>query len=299
VALEPLAASEKPSLRVAVGCADPEPKGPEDGLVINVDGPEVLPPGPVKKRTDESGRNIVEQVEYPITPGAHTIRVRITDCQPRDTAIDVDPTRGADVSGALESSKFILFRGPQGSPGWFRGSAGLWLAGGEAQAHAPEHYSSHGLSVTGIALDVGLVDRWFGLYFNAAYGAGSFTRDTFNDTVHVLPSTASVTWEQLFMRLGPRFPFNVAAIGFGPLIGIHELDLDKVRTGKPAAIFGSFTEIDVQPLCDWGVFALGHVAKPSDDDQAVGGIQIGAFWEPNARCRWERATKFGLRAKGP
>jgi len=297
VVLEPLAQGEKPNLRVAVGCADTEPKGPEDGLVVNIDGPEVLPPGPVKKRTDESGKNVVEHVEYPIAAGPHTIRVRIADCKAADQAIDVDPIKGADVSGALESSKFILFRGPQGSPGWFRASLGLWMAGGDARQSAPEQYSTHGLGVAGVAMEVGIVDRWFGLYVNGAYGSGSFTRDTYG-THYALPSSANATWEQLRMRFGPRFPFHLVAIGFGPTVGIQELDLDQVRTGKPSAIFGGFAEIDVQPLCDWGLFALGSAEKPSDDDQGAAGLQIGVFWEPNARCRRERATTFGLNGKG-
>jgi hypothetical protein len=297
VVLEPVAQGEKPNLRVAVGCADTDPKGPEDGLVINVDGPEVLPPGPVKKRTDDSGKNVVEQVEYPIAPGPHTIRVRIADCRAADQAIDVDPVKGADVSGALESSKFILFRGPQGSPGWFRASIGLWMAAGDARQSAPEQYSTQGLGVAGVALDVGIIDRWFGLYVNGAYGSGSFNRSTYG-THYSLPSSASATWEELRLRFGPRFPFHLVAIGFGPMVGVQELDLDQVRTGKPAAIFGAFAEIDVQPLCDWGVFALGSAEKSSDEDNGSGGLQVGVFWEPNARCRRERATTFGLKPKG-
>src|SRR5258708_30164168 len=138
VVLEPLAQGEKPNLRGAGGCGDPDPKGREDGLVINIDGPEVLPPGPVKKRTDDSGNNVVEQVEYPIAPGPHTIRVRIADCTAADQAVDVDPIKGADGWGALESSNFILFRGPQGSPGWLRAFLWLCLASGYAPQSAPD-----------------------------------------------------------------------------------------------------------------------------------------------------------------
>jgi hypothetical protein len=28
-------------------------------------------------------------------------------------------------------------------------------------------------------------------------------------------------------------------------------------------------------------------------------LTLGLFWQPNARCRRERSTEFGLRAGGP
>ncbi len=299
VSLEALAASDKPMLRVAVGCTDREPKSPADGLVVNIDGPEVLPPGFVKERwSDDAGRNVVEHVEYPIAPGPHTIRVSATDCRSAGQAIVVDPVRGADVTGALESSKFILFRGPQGSPGWFRASAGVWLAGGEAQDSMPDRYSSRGLTVAGLALETGIVSRWFALYVQGDLGGGSFRRDTYASN-YALPNAAHVSWERLFLRFGPRIPFNLVAIGFGPLLGAEEVDLDGVRVGEPAAIFGGFTEIDAQPLCDWGVFGLGTAEKPSNNDQGSGSLTLGVFWEPNGRCRDERATTFGLRTSAP
>ena len=57
VLLESAAApGEKPMLRVAVGCADSDPKGPEDGLTIEVDN-EALPAGSVKQRwSADAGR---------------------------------------------------------------------------------------------------------------------------------------------------------------------------------------------------------------------------------------------------
>jgi hypothetical protein len=297
VALEALAAAEQPMLRVAVGCADNEPKAPEDGLVVNIDGPEVLPPGPVKRRwSDSAGKNVVEYVEYPVTPGRHVVRVRITDCRPLDQTVDVDPTKGADVWGALQSSRFILFQGPQGTPGPLRASLALWKAGGSAQESTPERYTSTGLDVTGAAIEAGVVDRWFALFLSGAYGAGSFLRSSFN-THYALPDSAHVTWDRLRLRFGPRFPFNVVSLSFGPLVGIEEIDLDAVRTGKPSALIGGYAELDVQPVCDWGIFLLGSGDKPSDDDGASAGIELGAFFEPNSRCRKERATSIGLQAK--
>lgn len=298
VLLEAVAPSDRPMLRAAVGCADTEPKGPEDGLVVNLDGPDVLTPGPVKKRwSDAAGKNVVQYAEYPIAPGPHTIRVSITDCRPLDVSVDVDPAKGADVTGALESSRFVLFRGPQGAPGLLRAGLGLWSETGKVGSNAPEVYRSSGLGVKGAALDLGLVGRWFGLFVNGAYGSGSFGRLTFN-THFALPDPARVTWDRLFVRAGPRIPFNRVALGFGSLVGVQEVNIDQVRTGKPTALIGGFVQIDAQPLCDWGVFMLGSIETSSDNDQngPTASLQLGAFYEPNPRCRRERATAIGLRA---
>jgi hypothetical protein len=296
VLLEAVPAAEKPMLRLAVGCGNAEPRGPEDGLVVNIDGPEVLSPGPVKRRWSEAvGANVVEYAQYPITPGSHKIRVNINDCYALDQVVEVDAVKGADVTGALQSSRFVLFRGPQGSPGAYRAGLAFWKAAGNANEAVPEHYSSKGLAVTGAAFDVGLVARWFAVFLNGAYGTGTFARESFN-THYALPNPANVTWERLLLRLGPRFPFNTAALGLGPLAGIEEIDLDKVRTGKPSGLVGAFVELDVQPLCDWGAFALGDFQKPTDKNDVSGGLQFGVFFEPNAECRRERTTSFGLRS---
>jgi hypothetical protein len=299
VALEAETQAEKPKLRVSVGCADPEPRGPEDGLVVYVDGPDVLAPGPVKRKwSADLGKNVVEYVEYPIVAGAHSLRVSITDCKTIEQPVSVDASKGADVYGALPSDRFILVRGPQGSPGWFRAAVGMWFPGGDARDSMPESYGGNVLGVTGVALGVGIVDRWVGLYLDGAYGSGSFRRNSFN-TRYALPDPTNVSWERLQLRFGPRFPFNVVALGFGGSFGIEEVDLDSVRTGKPTAVAGGFGELDVQPLCDWGLFALGSVEKPTNDDEPYGALQLGVFFQPNSRCRAERATQVGLHTGTP
>jgi len=295
VLLESVATGEKPMLRVAVGCADSDPRGPDDGLTIEVDN-EALPLGSVKQKwSAEAGRNIVEYVQVPVSAGAHTVRIGLAECRPLETRIDVDPVKGADLRGALESSRFVLFRGPQGTPGFLRAGLGLWLsASGTIKDKVPEQYRSDGLSVTGVTADVGLVWRWYGLFLDASYGSGSFHRDSFN-THFALPDPAHVTWERVLVRTGPRIPFNRAAFGFGPLIGVEEVDLDQVRTGKPQGMIGAYAEADVQPLCDFGLFATASLEKSFNNDGPSGGLQFGVFYEPNARCRRERDTAFGLR----
>ena len=80
---------------------------------------------------------------------------------------------------------------------------------------------------------------------------------------------------------------------------IEEIDIDALRTGKPAGVGGAFGELDVQPLCDWGLFAQGSVEKPTNNDDGYGALQFGVFFEPNSRCRVERGTKLGLHTPPP
>jgi hypothetical protein len=298
VVLEPEAPAEKPMLRVAVGCGEAAPRAPEDGLIVYVDGPEVLAPGPVKRRwSPEGNANVVEYVEYPIPAGRHTIRVSITECAALEQPIVVDPVKGASVSGALESSRFVLLRGAEGTPGLYRAAAGAWLASATVEDRAPEKYTRQSLSVAGADLEVGAVSRWFAVYLDGSYGSGSVSRSTFN-TNYALPSSAHVTWDQLVLRFGPRFPFHTVSLGFGPLVGIEEVDVAQVRTGVKAAVLGAYGEIDVAPLCDWGVFAQGGAEKPVNDDDVSASLQFGVFFAPNPRCRTERRTSYGLRVEG-
>ncbi len=298
VVLEPEAPSEKPVLRVAVGCGDTVPRAPEDGLVVYLNGPDVLAPGPVKRRWSEEGStNVVQYVEYPVPPGLQTLRVSVAGCAPRELAVVVDPVKGASISGALESSKFILLQGPEGAPGWARAAVGAWLAGASAKANVPEHYTKPGISISGAFAEVGAVTRWFALYLDGAYAAGSLPRSTFS-THYALPDPAHVTSGQLALRFGPRFPFNAVSVGFGPLIGLGQVNVDQVRTGGLTGIVGAYGEVDVAPLCDWGVFGQGGVEKPTNDDDASASVQFGVFFAPNPRCRTERGTRYGLRADG-
>jgi hypothetical protein len=297
VKLELEAPPEKPKLRVAVGCADPQPRAPADGLTVYTDQLEVLPPGPVKSRLGpERTQNVVEFVEYPIDPGKHHLRIVSKDCNPLEQDIDVDPVSGALVSGALPSSKFVLFRGAQGSPGWYRFGLGVWLP--EAmQIQSPDTYKEGLGSMTGVSFDVGLIDRWFGLYLNGAYASGSFTRQTHN-SASALPENPSAKWQGLALRFGPRFPFHTVAFGLGLSLGEQEVDIDQVKTGDLTLQAGAYAELDVQPLCDWGAFATvgAYSGTGEQDNKVFGSMQLGAFWEPNPRCRVEQATHVGLEA---
>jgi hypothetical protein len=310
VALEKLAETEKPRIRVAVGCGGPEPQGPDDGLVVYLDGPDAVTPKDVKKRwSDELGRNVVTYVEYETTPGTHRLRARANDCDSLETTVTVDPAKGADVTGALPSDTPLLLRGPQGTPGHWRVGLDLWLlrpsmkpGGMFRMKDMPETYAGGFGAATGFAVEGSYVSRWFGMFLQWARGTGTVDRATF-ETNYALPAQASTTAYAATLRLAFRVPFNIVAFNIGPELGFLEFDVDSVRTGRGQGLFGPWTALDIQPLCDFGARALFDVALATDmsthhDGGPVSTLQFGLFWEPNARCRRERSTEFGLRSGG-
>ena len=314
VVLETEAPAVKPTLRVAVGCGDSAPKGPADGLVVYLDGPDVLPPTIVKQTWNpDLGQNVVDHVEYTLNAGKHTVRAALLGCYGYDVQVDVDPVKGADLSGALETSRGTLVRGPQGTPGWFQAGVGLWLAGGSVKTSVPDHYASRGISVVGETAHVGLVDRWFGWYVDFGYGAPArSTRTTFDSHPGLLPDSVGVKWMRLDTRFGPRFPFNVVSLGFGPKVGWEKVDLTGVRTDTSQGFGGGYFEVAFEPICDWGAFLNLSVDKPFNNDDAseqrAVRLHLGAepLVPPRARhqLRTEAAGEVsgrgsGRRARGP
>jgi hypothetical protein len=300
VALEKEPEPEQPKLRVAVGCDGPEPRGPEDGLVVYLDGPDVLPPLSVKKKWDEAeSRNVVEYVEYAVPAGNHTVRARIPDCVSLETTVGVDPHTGAAISGALETDTPLLMQGPQGTPGHWRIGAGLWLfnyTDSYLTKDMPEAYKG-GLT-TGFAVGGAFVGRWFGLFLHTAYGSGSMQRSTFN-TNDALPATTHLDVYQTAVRASFRVPFNAVSWNLiGAEAGVAVFNLQSVNTGQVQGMFGPWTGLDIQPFCDWGASVSAELQILSDTEHSGAGIvgQFGLFYEPNSRCRRERATEFGLRS---
>jgi hypothetical protein len=237
------------------------------------------------------------------------LRVRAPDCDSLETAVTVDPVKGADVTGALRSDTPLLFRGPQGAPGHWRVGLDLWLFRPSVKdgnvfrmKDMPESYSGGYGAATGFALEGSFVSRWFGMFLQWARGTGSVERATFESN-YALPAKPSVTAYAATLRLSFRVPFNVVAFNIGPEAGFLEFDIDAVRTGRGQGLFGMWTGLDIQPLCDFGARALTDVAFATDMSSSheggpVSTLQFGLFWEPNARCRRERATEFGLRSGG-
>lgn len=312
VLLEAETQAEKrlPALRLAVGCADPEPKGPEDGLTVSADGLGSLRASNIERKwNDEAGRSVIERTEYPITPGRHKLRIGINDCQPSDLDVDVDPIGGASVAGALESGGSLLLRGPLGTPGSWRAGFGLWTGAGHAGKGLPEVYhSDHGPSIAGAVLTLGLVSRWLELFLDSTYGSGTFAREHNNSSAAV-PDTAHATWMRLLLRGGPRLPLGRASFGLGPLIGMERVALDKSLyvdgSGRGLDfMLGSYVEVDVQPLCEWGLFtnvefAWNRSDTGSNSSTPDASLQFGAFYAPNASCRRERGAVGLLQSDAP
>ena len=302
IVLEAVAPAAKPRIRVAVGCADSNPRAPEEGLTVSMDGPDLLPPALVKRTFDaELRKDVTKHVEYEVTQGLHKIRVNITDCQPLEEEIYVAPDGGREITGALESDHSILLRGPLGSPGWFRLSLGLWLPAATVRAEggsgSGEYIGRFG-NLVGAVLELGLVSRWFGVFVTGALATGNFDRAS-NLRDNTLPDSATTTWKEVSLRLGPRFPLNVVALGLGPHLGVQEIAIDQVRTGRASVVLGGFVELDVQPLCDWGLYVRGSLAFSPDFKHVAGtsagtSLSTGIMYQPSAGCHTERKARYGL-----
>jgi hypothetical protein len=295
VALEPEAAAEIPKIRVAIGCDGPEPRGPDDGLVVYLDGPDVVAPANVKKKwSDDLGRNVVEYVEYPAAAGNHTLRARIVDCESLETAVSVDPVKGGDVVGALESDTPTLLAGPQGTPGHWRVGAGvsIFRPGDDIQyKNMPDSYEGKFASVNGAFIEGALLWRWFGITMLWAYDVGSVQRKSYNSN-YALPSSSNFDLFSWTVRPGFRMPFNVVALSLGPEAALAHISIDQLF-GGPELELGGFVAVDVQPFCDWGLTASGDFAADTGGN-SFDTVLIGLFFEPNPRCRRERSTRFGL-----
>jgi hypothetical protein len=167
----------------------------------------------------------------------------------------------------------------------------------------PEMYRGGLGAATGVSLAGGFVTRWFGAFLQTAWGSGSMQRATFT-TNFALPPKADVTAYASTLRASFRVPFNLVALNVGPEVGLLEVDVKEVLTGQPVITGGLWGGLDIQPLCDWGARVVGDVAAYGPQSNVVADrgpvatLQIGAFFEPNARCRRERSTQFGLRAGG-
>ena len=161
----------------------------------------------------------------------------------------------------------------------------------------PARYEALPGDIVGVTLTGGWIARWFGLSFDASYGGGTFQQKELYGNF-ALPTSADTTWSRVLLRLGPRLPFHSVAFTLGPGAGLQEVDLTKVRTGVVQALLGGFAGFDIQPLCDFGLtlMADAYVGTESPNDIA-GSLQAGVFFEPNAQCTRERATRFGLRTQ--
>lgn len=303
VVLEKALGPERPKLRVAVGCDGSEPRGPEDGLVVYLDGPDALPPVNVKKRWDDAqSRNVVEYVEYAVDAGTHTVRARIPECESLETSVVVDPQSGGSVTGALETDAPWLFAGAEGMPGRFRVGAGLSMVGIVDHLQTkqmPEAYSGSFGAANGFSLEAGMVWRWFDMYLGFSDAWGTVQRQSF-ETHDALPASTAANFVQATYRMSFRVPFHYVAWDvIGPEAGIGRFDVQNVDVGDFHGVLGAGTGLSVQPFCDFGASARMAALFYTDaagSNNPVLDVSFGVFWEPNEHCRRVRDTSFGLRS---
>src|SRR5207245_1387644 len=117
VQLEPeSAASRGTELWVAVGCDDPTPRAPDEGLSVYVDGSSsATPPSRVQKSWSEAAkRDVVDYVAFPIAAGKHLARVRFPGCEAAETEVLVSEGKASGVYGVLRPEGSFFSRGPAG-----------------------------------------------------------------------------------------------------------------------------------------------------------------------------------------
>lgn len=329
VVLEPEgAAGGGPELRVAVGCDDPRPRSPEEGLSVYLDGStSAAPPRGVQKRwNDEVKGVVVDYVSYSITPGAHTARVRFPGCDTMDAEVDVVAGRPGEIHGVLRPETSFFSRGPAGYPDWWRASAGLWITttrfgnfydlllhNHDTGSDRPVTFGSTKGDVTsaGPALSIGLVGRWLTFLFDLRYASGKTTGATqgiydpsggqpnARPIVGAIDGTSTISTYYAGLRFGGKVPLYYAALSAGPGVAFSVQDIASPtfgHSGEPALYLSGWAALDLQPICDVGLQVMVQEAAVAEAGHPQGNTTFvfAAGYQPNQRCRREQAGVFRL-----
>jgi len=313
VQLERTLPPELPKLRVAVGCIDATPLSSDDGLMVFIDGTAAVPTREKRRWDSERNHTSTHELEFPVSAGSHTVAVRAPGCEAAEATVQVDPNTGGTLRGALRSDAALLLRGPAGLPDWGRVGAALWLPRSFGNGLRPDtiydarralgdlRYRPQG---TGMMIHGGVVQRYWSATLEVGYAEGTadVAAEPANKDPRILAAAydTRTRWLRTGARVGGRLPFHLAALSIG--IG-GGFDARALR-GAPEGVgyeeldpFGSAWAIaDGQVLCDWPVFAgfstEVHVRKEVKD--LTYALQLGAALQPNARCKTERSTAYGL-----
>ena len=303
-----------PKLRVAVACAEGDPLGTDDGLALYLDhSPTVTPAtGGEKVWSSSLGRNVVRNISFPITKGRHHVLVRLPDCEPAETDIDVDAVQGADVGGTLKSTTGILLRGPAGAPNWGRIALSVWFPQSlTAYKSSLRRISSsaglggidYRLVGAGVMAQPGLAFRWWTLGVDLGFAAGHGERTTSDPlTPRSDAGTATppvLSWFRAGLRAGARFPFHYVALHVGIGGGYDNQALTLLPHGlaweyTDHAYASAWTALEASVLCEWQLFGGAHIDASVPGQTAVLGIQIGAAFQPNEQCRRDRSMHYGV-----
>ena len=319
------AAPAPPKLRVAVGCGESEPLGTDDGLALYLDhSPTVtLATGGEKVWDATLGRNVVRNIEFPITKGRHHLLVRLPGCEPSETEIDVDAIQGAEAFGTLKSNTGLLLRGPAGTPNWGRIALSAWLPQSlSGYRHNLQRISEsaglggldYRLVGAGVMAQPGLAFRWWTAGLDLGFASGHGERAAQDPlTARSEAATATppdLTWFRVGMRVGARFPFHYVTAHLGVGGGYDNQALTKLPQGvawtnTDHGYTSGWFMLEGTALCEWQFFGGVHVDLPDivgpfghfAASTALLGIQLGAAFQPNEQCARDRSTRYGVEAR--
>ena len=300
-----------PPLRVAVGCVHDVPRGTDDGLAVYLDGSPTAATatdGKISWRADVR-RNVIEYVEYRTTSGRHDVLVRIPGCEPLEATIVVDAVRGGELRGSLPTSSGIGGRGPAGNPDWGRLALSAWLPGTLGDDYEGVQLAreagpaleglQYKVNAAGIMVQPGITLRWWTamLDLGVAQGTASVGSQPRVATPDILSAVGSpdVKWLRAGVRSGVRFPLDLAAITLGVGGGYDNIVVDNLARGvgwdRPHELYlSAWLGLEAYVFCDWSVFgAFSADTHVVDDKRSTYGIQLGAAFQPNKRCRAERS----------
>jgi len=318
IMLERLPDAELPRLQVAVGCVDRAPRAAADGLVVTLDGASTAA-APIETRTQgdpERGGDVVAWVAYAVAPGAHLVDVRAPGCVPAQLRVTVADARGARIEGVLRPQPAPLAEGAAGSPDGWRLTAGAWTGAlvqddlfgdvfGGTPVGVPVRPRGLVLLAAGPAIEAGWTARWLTAVAQTSVAwASSWGTTPGLPQPNGVPYAAAaestgadLTSVRLAVRAGPRLPLGWVALSGGATGGVA---LETVRSAQGAsvthsgALGGVWAALDVKPLCDWTTTLAAHDDLASGAGYRTMGVAMLAGYEPNARCRHGRATRYGV-----
>jgi hypothetical protein len=315
--------AELPRVQVAVGCVDATPRTAPEGLAVYLDGATVAaPPIEVRTRWDPvRRRDVVAWVSYPATVGIHQAEVRVAGCVPARVTVSVRDARGTSIVGALAPVPETLSEGTAGSTDDWRIGLGTWAGAliqddlygdifGGSTVGVTTRPRDTAVAAVGPVVEGGWVYRWATVLARAGVAWGSTTGSTSgiatpsNVPAFGAVSTAAGLADYRFgLRAGPRLPLRAVALsgGISGAYGIERVTASEWGTSATHSGLraGFWAAVDGKPWCDWTASVVFEDDLASNMGmRTIGGVALVGF-EPNARCRGERTTRYQLEERSP
>lgn len=315
--------AELPRVQVAVGCLDATPRTAPEGLAVYLDGATVAAaPIEVRTRWDPvRRRDVVAWVSYPATVGTHRAEVRVAGCVSALLTVNIRDASGTSIVGALAPVPETLSEGTAGSTDGWRLGVGAWagalvqddlygdIFGGSTVGVATRPRDT-AVAAAGPVVEGGWVHRWATVLARAGVAWGSTTGSTAGiATPGNVPGFGSVSTAagladyRLGLRAGPRVPLRSIALsgGVSGAYGIEHVTAAEWGTSvtHSGVRAGFWAAVDGKPSCDWTASLVFEDDLASNMAvRTIGGVVLVGF-EPNARCRGERTTRYQLEERSP